>query len=114
MTLLKRLLGGLVLIFTLSAVAVGGWFALSTSPAPLKAAAPTPNAYDTYASAVTLVRGPLAGPNALPAPIAVATNQAALEKLHQGVKQEILIPAVDPVKGSATASLRHLGTLLEL
>lgn len=114
MTLLKRLLGGLLLIFTLSAVAVGAWFALSKSPAPLKVAIPIPNAYDTYTSAVTLMRGPLAGPNALSAPLAAATNQAALEKLHQGLNQEILLPAVDPVKGPATATLRPLGTLLEL
>jgi hypothetical protein len=114
MTLLKRLVLGVILIFILSAVAAGAWLALSTPPTPLKVVAPVPNAYETYASAATLVRGPLAGPNALPAPVAVATNQAALEKLHQGVKQEIILPAVDPMKGPATAPLRQLGTLLEL
>lgn len=101
-------------LFLVSALLVGGYLALATPRPPAVATPPSPNAFDTFREVAELISGPLQGSNALPAAVATATNQPALERLRAGLKQEILVPPPDPASGPATTGFKSLSKLLDL
>ncbi len=101
-------------LFLVSALLVGGYLALATPRPPAVASPPVPNAFDTFREAAELISGPLQGSNALPAAVATATNQPALERFRTGLKQQILVPLPEPPARPPTAGFKSLSTLLEL